>query len=104
MNVLIVGFGTAGKFYLEILREFKSVNKIYIFDKNKIKKSNLYETVNFDASEISKRNIKYAIVATPSNLQYKYAKILLEQNINILIEKPFVLKLSDAKKLIKLTT
>jgi len=104
MNVLIVGFGTAGKFYLEILREFKSVNKIYIFDKNKIKKSNLYETVNFDASEISKRNIKYAIVATPSNLHYKYAKILLEQNINILIEKPFVLKLSDAKKLIKLTT
>ena len=106
MNVLIVGFGTAGIFYLEILRKLKFIDKIYIFDKdkNKIKRSSLYETVNFDISEILKRNIKHAIVATPSNLHFKYAKILLQQNINVLIEKPFVLRLSDAKKLIELTT
>ena len=32
MNVLIVGFGTAGKFYLEILKKFNHIEKIYVFD------------------------------------------------------------------------
>lgn len=105
MNVLLVGFGTAGKFYLQILRKLNIINKIYIFDNdaNKLKKSQYYENINFTAREILKKNIKYAIIATPSNLHFKYAKILLEQNVNVLIEKPFVLKLADAKKLIKLT-
>ena len=105
MNVLIVGFGTAGKFYLEILKKFNHIEKIYVFDNDikNIKKSNYYEIINFDISKILTKKIKHAIVATPSNLHFKYAKILLEHNINVLIEKPFVLKLTDAKKLIYLT-
>ena len=46
--------------------------------------------------------IKYAIIATPSYLHYKYAKLLIQNNVNLLIEKPFVLNLSNAKKLIQL--
>ena len=52
---------------------------------------------------IKKLDIKFAFIATPSNLHFKYSKILLQNSINLLIEKPFVLKLSDAKTLINLT-
>ena len=102
MNILIIGFGTAGKYYFNILKKNKIIKNIYVSD---IKKNtNLpVNYLDFDINEIKKKKIKYAIIATPSNLHYDYAKILLKNSINILIEKPFVLKLSHAKELIKLS-
>ena len=37
MNIIIVGFGNIGKHYLEILKNFKDIKKIFIIDKIKIK-------------------------------------------------------------------
>ena len=103
MNVLIIGFGVAGKYYLEILKKDKKIKKIYIFDKYKIKKNKYIKQIDFNINLIKKLDIKFAFIATPSNLHFKYSKILLQNSINLLIEKPFVLKLSDAKTLINLT-
>ena len=103
MNVLIVGFGVAGKYYLEILKKDKKIKKIYIFDKYRIKKNKYIKQIDFNINLIKKLDIKFAFIATPSNLHFKYSKILLQNSINLLIEKPFVLKLSDAKTLINLT-
>ena len=36
MNIVIVGFGTAGKYYFNILKKKKNINKIFIIEKNKI--------------------------------------------------------------------
>ncbi len=102
MNVLIVGFGVAGKHYFEILKKDKKIKKIYIFDKYRIKKNKHITQIDFNINLIKKLNIKFAFISTPSNLHFKYSKILLQNSINLLIEKPFVLKLSDAKTLINL--
>lgn len=103
MNILIIGFGTAGKFYFENLKKIKKVKKIYVHDTRiKINNSQIIK-MNFNQRELKRNQISQAIIATPSNLHYKYAKILVKHSINILIEKPFVLKISDAKNLIKLS-
>ena len=36
MNILIIGFGTAGKHYFDLLKKSKNINKIYILDDLKL--------------------------------------------------------------------
>ena len=47
MNIVIVGFGTAGKYYFNILKKKKNINKIFIIEKNKIQFNKNYEKTNF---------------------------------------------------------
>ena len=102
MNILIIGYGTAGKFYMNVLQRCSHVKKIYVFDPAKKKINSRIFLSKFDLNKVKKLKISHAIIATPSNLHYKYSKLLLENSINLLIEKPFVLKISDAKDLIKI--
>ena len=95
MNILIIGFGTAGKHYFDLLKKSKNINKIYILD-------DLKQPINKNYIQISKNEIynkslkiKYAFICTPSDLHYIYAKICLNLSINVLIEKPFVLDLDE---------
>ena len=103
MNIAIVGFGTAGKYYFEILKKNKNVKNIFIIEKNKITSRQNFIQVNIE--KIKKENIKidYAIICTPSGNHYEPTKFFLERKVNVLIEKPFVLKLSHALNLISLS-
>jgi len=103
MNLVIVGCGTAGKNYINLLINKKKINKIYIIDNNqKIKLNNKCYLTNL--KDIEKKNVKidYAIICTPSYLHYKYALFFLQNKISTLIEKPFVISLKHAKQLISL--
>lgn len=100
-KILIVGFGNVGKFYKSILSNNKK-NDICVYD-NKIKNKD----IDFNSFHDVTRNIKqfsHVIICTPSNLHFKLAEFFLKKNINVLIEKPFVLKLEHANKLIKITS
>jgi len=103
MNILIVGFGVAGKHYFDILKKNKKIKEIFIFEKNSLDKKENLNQIDFNIQIIKKLNITHAFVSTPSNLHYKYSKILLENSIHVLIEKPFVLNLSHARELISIT-
>lgn len=100
-KIIIVGFGNVGKHYFQILKKNKNINKIYIIEKKIQKKFKKYQTT---IKDILKKNIRfdYAIIATPSNTHYVYADFFLKRKSHVLIEKPFVLKIKDGKKLIKL--
>ncbi len=88
---------------LVLLENNKKVKKIYVHD-TKIKINNPQAIkMNFNKRELKGNKISHAIIATPSNLHFKYAYILIKYSINILIEKPFVLKIAHAKALIKLS-
>ena len=101
MNVVIVGCGQIGKVYLKILKKIKKVKNIYLIDKYENKKENIFTLDTFKKSKIY--NINYAFVCSPSHLHYKHAAFFLKKKIPVLIEKPFVLKLSHAYDLVKLT-
>ena len=104
MNVLIIGFGAAGKYYYQLLKKNKKVKKIFIYDvdkkiKIKIKK----DFTELDKKKLFEKKITHAIISTPSFLHYKYSKILINLNLNLIIEKPMVLNINNAKKLIRLS-
>ena len=101
MNIVIVGFGTAGKFYFQLIKKIKKVKKIYIINDTKIQKNSHYQQINL--KDIVNKNISHGIIATPSNVHFEFAKYLLNKKVNLLIEKPFVLRISHAKELIKIS-
>lgn len=103
MNVLIIGFGTAGKFYFNLLKNNKNIAKIFVCDDVILPKDPKIFKISFEINLIKKNKINYAFVSTPSNLHYKYSRILIKNSINVLIEKPFVLRIAHAKELIKLS-
>jgi len=102
MKVAIVGFGNAGKHYLNLLRS-KKIKEIFVIEKKIIPKSKFYKKISF--AEIKKKKIffDFVFISSPSGLHYNQAKFFLERNSNVLIEKPFVLNLKDAKDLIKIS-
>lgn len=103
MNILIVGFGTAGRYYYNLLKNLNYIENIFVTDNFDLPKIKKLKKFIFNKKNLKIYNINHAIVATPSNLHYEYSKILLENSINVLIEKPFALKIEHAKKLISLS-
>jgi UDP-N-acetyl-2-amino-2-deoxyglucuronate dehydrogenase len=101
MNVAIIGTGNVGKIYLSILKKNKKINKIYFVDKFENPKKNIISFNKF--KNLQNVKIHYAFICSPSNLHYEHAKFFLKRKIPTLIEKPFVLKLCDANKLVKLS-
>ena len=101
MNVAIVGTGNVGKIYFSILKKKKIINKIYLIDKFDNPKKNIIAFKKF--KNLKNIKIDYAFICSPSYLHYEHARFFLKKKIPTLIEKPFVLKLDDAKKLIRLS-
>lgn len=48
------------------------------------------------------KNIDLVYICTPHNLHYKYAKMCLEYNKNVLVEKPFTTNANEALELIEI--
>lgn len=76
------------------IEEFLEANdfkytELYLLDNNERDKDELSEKVKKDLKEIvSNKNIKYAIITTEPKAHFAYAKFLLENDINILMDKP----------------
>lgn len=101
MNVVIVGLGNIGKVYFKLLKKENKINQIYLIDEKEDKSKGIHNFNSFNDAKIS--NLNYAFICSPSHLHFKHAKYFLEKKIPVLIEKPFVLKIDDAKELIKIS-
>ena len=61
MNVLIIGFGTAGKHYFDLLKKNKNVKNIYVLDDAKLPKNKKY-------FQVSKKKFKIKIYKSDMRL------------------------------------
>jgi predicted dehydrogenase len=102
MNIVIVGFGTAGKHYLNLLKTKKKI-KIFVIDKISLPQSDKFKQISFELIKKNNLFFDYAIIASPSGLHFEQAYFFLKRGSNVLIEKPFVLKLEHARKLINIS-
>ena len=105
LNILLVGFGYWGKNFYRIIEDKSSFfNLVGIVDENFIYENNEsiqnYPVLNnvYDAIDILD-NIDCAIVATPTTTHYEITKVLLNNNIHCLVEKPLTTSYSEAKEL-----
>jgi UDP-N-acetyl-2-amino-2-deoxyglucuronate dehydrogenase len=102
MKIIIVGLGTAGQHYLNILKIKKNI-KLFIIDKITLPLSKQYKQITFEEIIQKKIIFNYAIIASPSGMHFKHALFFLKRESHVLIEKPFVLNLNHARKLIDIS-
>ena len=104
MNYAIIGLGYWGKNYYRILNSNENINLSAVVDSN--------QNINLDGGTKhfpdlehllnSEINIDAAIVATPTNTHYEITKKLLNNGINVLVEKPLSTKADEANELINI--
>lgn len=101
-NLVLVGHGYWGQNLERVIKNNKNLyNLIGVVDLkyNKNEIDNTYYFNNFKELISSKVKIDCAVISTPATEHYHLTKIALENNINCLVEKPFVLKSSQANEL-----
>jgi predicted dehydrogenase len=103
MNIIIVGLGTAGKHYLNLIKNKKNI-KIYVIDKSVLSTSKNYKQITLKDISEKKLHFDYAFIASPSGSHFEHAMFFLKIGSNVLIEKPFVLRLDHARKLIQISS
>ena len=105
-NVGIIGLGTITEYYLAGLKcssvlKLKAVCDTLI---NSVSKK-YYEEYPFylDYQDmIQKENLDYIIISTPPKSHFEIAKYALENNVNVIVEKPATTNLEDLEYLINL--
>jgi predicted dehydrogenase len=108
MNIAIVGFGYWGP---NLVRNFKNIENCCVThiaesQKDRHKKINeLHPEIEIQSFEeiINNSNIDAIVIATSISSHYNLAKLALEKEKHVLIEKPMADSLEHAEKLIKLS-
>jgi len=108
LNVAILGFGYWGPNLVRNFAKIDNCNILYIVDKDNdrlnIAKS-LYpntQCINNALIAIKDKTVDAIIVALPVSKHYKYAKLALDHNKHILVEKPCTDSKTKFEKLVSL--
>jgi predicted dehydrogenase len=100
-NFALIGCGYWGKNYVRTMSNIPGMTLKYVVDLN-TPKINMPEKTTFTKnieSVLDDATIKGVILAIPTEEHFKIAKEVINAGKNILIEKPFTNKYSDAEKL-----
>ena len=100
LNLALIGYGNFGKVY------FKSIKKSNLFKLNVIFRKNIKGRNRFKVlskKNLTKFNIEAAIICTPVKTHHTISKLLIENQIPIILEKPATETLSQISNLIKLS-
>jgi predicted dehydrogenase len=91
IRIAFLGLGSIGKKHLNIISSYyPQIEKILIINKRSVEKKykDKFEFVTKDINSAINLHPDGVIISTPSNTHLNYAKKFLENNINILLEKP----------------
>ena len=108
MKICILGLGRVFQHYEKNFIDDLLMNdhKVYVFDSAVKKLESLSKEYNYfkltSIDQLIKEKIDIGIVSTPSGTHYEIAKLLLENGINVLTEKPPAMNEKELKELINL--
>lgn len=100
MTVLIVGLGSIAKKHIKVLKQID--NEIQIFALRSDKKAKKYQDViNIYSIDELKKKPYFAIISNPTSEHYSTIESLLSLQIPFFIEKPVLMSLNEADKLLE---
>ena len=94
----VVGFGYWGKNQARVFNELGTLKGIYEKNPNLIE-DNENEYFFFDTLEAMLKEVDGVIICTPAETHFEIACTALEESVDILVEKPIAMNLSQLKKL-----
>jgi predicted dehydrogenase len=99
----IIGFGSIGAKYLELINKVRpNLEVVIVHSRKSLKNKKTKEIFFYSLDEAIDFGINAAIIATPASLHAEQAERLLNSNIHVLIEKPLSDKLENLEKLLKI--
>uniref|UniRef100_A0A7V3RG18 Gfo/Idh/MocA family oxidoreductase n=1 Tax=candidate division WOR-3 bacterium TaxID=2052148 RepID=A0A7V3RG18_UNCW3 len=107
MKIAVVGVGYWGPNLVRNLLNNKSVSEVYCFDIDPKRLHNIQQQfpvvkiVDSYDEILENKKINGVCIATPASTHYPLAKMALEANKHVFIEKPFTTTLKDAETLIE---
>jgi predicted dehydrogenase len=109
LKIGFIGFGkSTNRYHLPyvLLRDNMEVKKIYYRTRKK-ELEERYERYNIEftndlLSLLEDEEIKLVSICTPHGTHYELAKLCLEHNKNVLVEKPFTTTLKEAEEILSL--
>ncbi len=101
MNLLVFGTGMIVNDFLDGIDEMP-FDKVFLCGRNKDNVDVLVEKFNlagayYDVEEALSSETEVAYVGLPNNLHFEYAKKSLEAGKHVIVEKPFMTNLKEAK-------
>lgn len=106
MKIVIIG---SGKLVKHILKHLPIDIKIFgIYSRNKVRATKLAQSVNakvynsYEDIIFDKTKFDFVYVVTPHTSHFQYAKFCLENDINVLVEKPIVTSVKEIEELLEL--
>jgi predicted dehydrogenase len=103
IKVGVIGVGVLGQVHTRIYSELSQAEVAGVYDINTARAKKVakkYNTEFYKTIEEMLPHIQAASIAVPSDKHYEVAKILLEHNINMLIEKPITTSVGQAEDLV----
>jgi len=100
MNILICGFGHAGRSYLSALQQKIEKLNVSIYDINK--EVNLPQGVTL-ISDFRNKIFDLSIIATPPEYHYDSLKLVIDISNLVIIEKPIAVSFEEYQKIIDLS-
>ena len=104
-SICVVGAGYWGKNHIRTLFELQSLGGIVDNDKNSLDKiTSVYPEIKRHSNLNDALNDNYDgyIIATPASTHFEIAKLIINAQKAVLIEKPMTLSISDAEELVRL--
>ncbi|MBI5044218.1 MAG: Gfo/Idh/MocA family oxidoreductase [Nitrospirae bacterium] len=104
IKVGVIGVGYLGEHHARVYSQLKGVELVGVVDVNKNRADEIARKINtrayYDYRDIIKLVDAVSIVV-PTRLHYKIADEFLNKGVDILLEKPITITVSEADKLIK---
>ena len=108
MNIAIIGLGRVYQHYKNNFVPYllENSHQLYLCDTDQkiLSKEHLLNKsipIN-NIDQLINHPIDIAIISTPSGIHYSQTKLLLENGINVLTEKPATMKLTELEELVKI--
>ncbi len=106
INVAIIGFGLAGEiFHAPFITKSLNFDLVAIVSSQREKILAQFTNVRvFDSTQDMLRNaeVELVVIASPNHTHYELAKLCLQYNKHVVIDKPWVLNTAHAQELIAL--
>ncbi len=97
----VVGFGYWGKNQARVFKELGTLEGIYETNQDLIK-DHKNEYFFFNTLEAMLKEVDGVIICTPAETHFEIACTALEENVDILVEKPIAMNLSQVKNIIEI--
>lgn len=105
LKIGIIGTGHLGKLHTKLLKQVNNCELVGVFDKDygaaKVT-ANEFKTKAFEKIEDILEQIDAVAIVATTSAHYELAKLALDHNVNVFVEKPITAEIWEAEELVKL--